>query len=230
MRSLLTLVLLAACGPTDEPENTIDGGVDAAVDAAVQPRGVETIELGAVTTGTPVVLMIPEHTLGFHVVVEVDGSTGSEIVGIDRVASPSGEVVVEAFTPVGHVAPTAQSSYGIAALSVPQTSATTAIPVMSGAWSLTFDVPTGKTARARAYVRTTIDGEFHGGTLDVRVYIPDGLMISDPTPLHAVSAATASTDPSIVARLDSFFTNLETLFQLGRGRVEFIALPANLAA
>lgn len=222
---ILTLIVLVACSSPDAPVDPVDGGID----ASLPPSGVETIDLGPVTSATPVTLMIPERTLGFHVVIEVDGSTGSETVGIERVVGPAGAAVVESFVPVGHVAPTAQSAYGIAALSIPQTSATSAIPVMPGTWMLTFSVPPGRTARARAYVRTTIDGEFHGGTLDVRVYIPDGLMISDPTPLHAVSAATAATDPSIVARLDSFFMTLEQLFELGRGRVEFIALPASFA-
>lgn len=99
-------------------------------------------------------------------------------------------------------------------------------------WRSTVEVsiPGGQTAHARAFVRTTVDGEFHGGTLDVRVYIPDGLTIADPMPAHAITAATAATDPCVTARVDSFFTTLEQLFHLGRGKVEFVALPAELIA
>ena len=128
------------------------------------------------------------------------------------------------FVPVGHAAPIGSSPYGVIAVAVPQTSAQVAMPIEPGDWTLVFATPAGRVTRARAYLRTSVDGEFHGGTLSVRIYIPDGLVIQDPEPAHAITAAMAATDPCVAARVDSFFATLEKLFDLGRGNVEFIAI------
>ncbi|HVK83862.1 MAG TPA: hypothetical protein VM513_07130 [Kofleriaceae bacterium] len=191
--------------------------------------GVHRVELGAVTDGVPVPLPIGPHTLGAQIVVEVDDSNDSEVVGIRSVTSPSGEAVVAGGALVGHPLPIGSTPFGVATLVLPQTSATSAIPLASGTWSVVFDVPAGHTAHAHAFVRTTEDGEFHGGALDVRIYIPEGLMLADPGPAHVVTPATAATDPAVIARLDSFFATLASTFQLERGTVEFLPLPAKFA-
>ncbi len=203
---------------------------DAGADAPVANKGVQIIELGPVTSGVATLLAVPAHTLGFHVVAVVDGSTGSETVGVQSIRSPSGEAVLTDFVPVGHAAPIGESPYGVIAVAVPQTSAQVAMPIEPGDWSLVFAAPAGRVTRARAYVRTSVDGEFHGGTLSVRIYIPDGLVIQDPTPAHAITAAVAATDPCVAARVDSFFATLENLFGIGRGNVEFIAIDREFDA
>ena len=143
--TMFGLALASACDSTDHPIESGDSGVDASTTA-----GVAQIDLGDVNDGAAVVLMIPDHTIGFHVVIEVDGATGTEQVGIYSITSPSGEKVVDVFAPVGAMSPSAASSLGIAATSVPQTSATSAIPVSAGAWSLEFSVPGGgRPTRAR---------------------------------------------------------------------------------
>lgn len=220
-RRIVTLFLAcgAACGATDP------AAPDAAPDAAELAPGVTTIDLGAVTDGVPVTLDVPPHTLGVQIIIE--GASDTETIGIRSVTSPSGEALVDDLTLAGVAIPTATTSFGIATVAIPQTSE--AIPPAPGAWKLVFQVPAGETAHARALVRTTADGEFHGGALDVRIYIPEGLMIADPGAAHVVSAQTAASDPAVQARFDSFFTTLASTFQLERGTVEFLPLPAKFA-
>jgi hypothetical protein len=213
----------AACGATDPAAPDAGSGGD--TDAAELAPGVTTVDLGAVTDGVPVTLDLPAHALGVQIVVE--GASDTETIGIRSVTSPSGEALVDDLTVAGVPIPTATTSFGIATVAIPQTSA--AIPPAPGAWTLVFQVPAGETAHARALVRTTEDGAFHGGTLDVRIYIPEGLMIADPGVAHVVSAQTAADDPAVQARVDSFFATLGTTFQLERGTVEFLPLPAKFA-
>lgn len=204
------LVLVVACSSDD------DG------------TGVGIVELGSVTNEVALTFDVPEHTLGFHVVVAVDDSAGNEQVGIAELVAPSGEVVIDDSFVVGARIPAASQS-GIAAASVPQTSLTAAKPVEAGTWTITFAVPSNVPAHARVFVRTTDDGTFQGGAVDLRVYIPDGLTIADPTPQHVVTVETAPDDPAIAARIDSFYAALANLFELERGTVEYVALPSAFA-
>jgi hypothetical protein len=79
----------------------------------------------------------------------------------------------------------------------------------------------------RIAVQRTSDGEFHGGELDLHVWMPDGLRVHDPEPLHEVRAAEASSDQSIGKRVDLFFEGLDALFGIARGRVTYHAIDAS---
>lgn len=210
-----TIALVTACTWVDDPPVVGDPPVTI---------GVREIDLGSVTSDVPMTFSVPENTIGLHIVVEVDGSNGTEQIGIADVIAPSGEAVVDEFYPVGALLPAA-SEKGIAVVSIPFTSLTASKPVEPGIWTIEVNNPSGKPAHAKAFIRTTADGAFHGGKVDMRVYIPDGLMISDPTPAHAISADTAATDPAVAARIDSFFSTLHQLFELDRGTIEFVSLP-----
>jgi len=200
------------------------GCTDASQDDLDPPKvGVTELDLGAITTDVPFTVAVPKNAIGFHVIVQVDGSVGTEQVGISDVVSPSGEVVVADFYSPGNHVPFA-TDFGIVAVSIPQTSATAKDPVEAGEWTVTASVGNNAPAHAKAYVRTTEDGQFHGGELDVRIYIPDGLIVATPS-AHAITAATAASDPTITAQVDSFYTTLEEVFDLDRGNVEFVALP-----
>jgi hypothetical protein len=213
--AVAALWLVAGCtgDSTDDPE---------------PPKtGVTELDLGPITSDMPFTMTIPENAIGFQVVVEVDGSTGTEQIGIADLVSPSGEAVVTDFmSPDAHV-PFA-TEFGIAAVSIPQTTATASKPVEAGEWTATASVGSSAPAHAKVFVRTTEDGQFHGGALDLRLYIPDGLIVATPSP-HAITAASAADDPSIKAQVDSFYSTLEQVFQLGRGNVEFVALPSAFA-
>jgi len=216
------LLVLAACGASPSSSGE-DGGIDGV--APVEP-GVHEIDLGAVVSDTPYTFVVPEHALGFQLVVEVDNSNGTEQVGISTLRSPSGAIVIDNFFPVSCRTASA-TRFGIAAASVPQSGTTLTGPVEAGTWLVDFSIPSGAPTHARAFVRTTADGQFHGGALDVRVYIPDGLAVAEPTP-HTITAATAAADPGIAMRLDSFFATVDQLYGFDRGVVEFVPLPATM--
>lgn len=213
---------LAACG--GDGLGSPDGGAD--TDASPTSTGVDRIDLTDIADGESRTVSIGEHTLGFHVVVALDDGNYGD-VGIERIDSPSGQPVVEDFLPTGAAVPVGTTPYGLAALSVPMTSDAVAIPVEAGDWTITFSTPPGRSAHASIYVRSTADGQFHGGTLDVRIYIPEGLEISDPEPAHVVTPESAASDPCVQARVDSFYATLDELFQLERGSVEFLPLSAS---
>ncbi len=232
--AIVAALSLSACAPNGEPASPDapgSPGPDAAVDApSTAVGGVTVVDLGPVVTGREVVLAIPANTLGFQLVVEVDAAAGTEPVAVAAVTSPSGQqVIIDSALPEQSF-PIGATSLGIASVTIPQSSATAATPVEVGPWKLRFEAPDGKTTRARAYVRTTVDGKFHGGTLDVRFYIPDAMMIADPGPAHAITAATAADDVAVMTRVDSMFATLAATYQLERGAVEFIPLPARFAS
>jgi hypothetical protein len=186
--------------------------------------GLVEVDLGPITSDTPFTMTIPENTIGFQVVAEVDGSAGAEPIGISTLVSPSGEVVIDNFNSPGDHIPF-QTEFGIVAVSIPQTSATAKEVVEGGEWTVIASVTNNAPARAKVFVRTTEDGQFHGGTLDLRLYIPDGLVVVTPS-AHAITAATAASDPTITTQVDSFYATLKQVFDLDRGNVEFVALPS----
>jgi hypothetical protein len=189
--------------------------------------GVIETDLGAITSNTPFTITIPENAIGFHLVVEVDASVGTEKIGIAQLTAPSGEVIVDNFYSPGNHIPF-ETEFGIVAVSIPQTSATAKGPVEVGEWTVTASVVNNAPAHAKLFIRTTEDGQFHGGKLDLRLFIPDGLLVATPS-AHSITAGTAAADPSIATQVDSFYTTLKQVFDLDRGTVEFVALPSTFA-
>ncbi|MBK8213581.1 MAG: hypothetical protein IPK71_07480 [Myxococcales bacterium] len=174
------------------------------------------VDLGRVLAGTPVKLDVPANALGFNVVVR--GEDDEDEVSITRVTSPSGEVVLRDAIVVGG---TFESAKGlrIAAAEVPQNRLASTVPLEKGAWSITV---AGKgTLSVSARVQISGDGEFHGGALDMHVYLPRGLVVEDPGSPHVVDAARAERDASIEARLDAFYRALEATTGIVRGDVTF---------
>jgi hypothetical protein len=207
-----------------------------------------TLDLGEVEPGREVTFDVPAGTLGFN--VSVIGDPGWH-VGIASLESPTGIAAVADFVPTGSDVALGLGSRGLSAFSVPQTDATATGPVEQGKWKLVVagivvhpSAPTDKSnkslpdgeavtgkLRVRVSLQRTNDGAFHGGELDLHVYVPEGLEVQDPDPLHAVTADTADKDPSIAHRLDIFYEELSRLFGIGRGAVAFHRIdPAFLRA
>jgi hypothetical protein len=215
----LAALALALVGCATEPAIPIE-------DEPVKGGVVET-DLGTITSDAPFKITIPQNAIGFHLVVEVDASVGTEQIGIAQVIAPSGELVVDDFYSPGNKVPFA-TEFGIVAISIPQTSATAKEPVEPGEWTVIASTVGNLPTRAKLFVRTTEDGQFHGGALDLRLYIPDGLVVPSRS-AHAITAGTAASDPAIAAQLDGFYTTLKQVFDLDRGNVEFVALPSAYA-
>jgi hypothetical protein len=203
------------------------------------------VDLGTATFGQDVTLTVPAGALGFNVVVEsIDGSTS--VVGIERITSPSGEVVHDAYTPKGGSHTTSESSFGtIASASVPQSEAKSANTPEPGGWVIRIGggagVPPppppldggldndggpgpGATFHVTARIQLGSSAGFAGGRLDMNVFVPSGLALGQ----KALDAKSAATDESIETRLNAFYKALEARVGIDRGDVKFFAVSSEL--
>ncbi len=180
----------------------------------------EIIEIGSTNSNKPIEFDVPDEALGFHI------ASRSDFVGmwgVERVLGPDGEAVFDAFTPKGGNSAIGYGYLGHAGATVPANDQPSTLPPMAGKWQVALSaVPT----ESKVYIQKTSDGEFHGGELDLHIYIPDGLKIHDPDPMHAITAADAAMDASVQARVDAFFDRVTEFFGIGRGLVEFHAIEA----
>lgn len=185
---------------------------------------------------------VPADAIGFNVIVS--GDTGAR-VGVAQLIDPAGNAVVRDYVPDGSDTELALGNRGLGTFSVPSTNATATQPLASGRWSVTVNglVPTGpvdKSGTSRAQgdpitgalhvtvkLQRTGDGAFHGGQLDLHVYVPQGLHVQDPDPVHVVT--NPSSDASIGKRVDFFYEELLRLFDIGRGTVTFHSMDARFA-
>lgn len=197
------------------------------------------VDLGTATYGQDVKLTVPAGALGFNVVVEsTDGS--SSVVGIERITSPSGEVVHDAYTPKGGTHPTSDSTFGtIASASVPQSEAKSANTPEPGTWTIRIgggssdpDGGTGTpdggagggTLHVSARIQIGSSSGFAGGRLDMNVFVPAGLEIGNKT----LDATSAALDEGIETRLNAFYKALEARVGIDRGDVKFYPVSAGL--
>lgn len=198
------------------------------------------IDLGDVAVGQEVTLDVPAGALGFNVVVESKAGTGSgATVGIERITSPSGEVVHDGYTPLGGSHATSLSSFGaIASASVPQSEAKSANTPQPGKWSIRIggdeaggpggggpDGGLGSASfHAEARIQIGSKAGFAGGRLDLNVFVPTGLKLDGKT----LDAKSAGSHEGIGRRLDAFFGALQQHVGIDRGDVAFVAAPAKL--
>ncbi|MEM9696269.1 MAG: M43 family zinc metalloprotease [Myxococcota bacterium] len=178
------------------------------------------VDLPALPAGGAVDFTIPSGALGFHLVARGE-SVG--LWGIERVSGPEGGAVFDNFAPAGSLVGTGYGYLGVATTAVPLNDQPTTNPPMAGSWSANL---VGNIFSATVSVQRTDDGLFHGGVLDLRIHIADGLVIQDPDPAHAITAAEAPTDASVAARVDAFYRALDEHFGIGRGEVTFYAIGA----
>lgn len=218
-------------GPPVDDAST-DPGRDARVPtppAEAGPTGpLQRIDLGSVGPDAPVTFTVPAGALGFNVTVH-DASGGSPTgVGVRSLVGPSGQRAFDAFIPKGGSFETSVG-YTWAAASVPQPD----VAPEPGTWTARFGRLSPSTAplRAEVTIQTTPDGAFHGGALDLDVWVPDGLRVwLDGGGTATISAGSAPTHPWVVARVDAFYALLGDLVGLDRGDVRFHALPARFRA
>ena len=260
--ALAALLLLACGGKIDTDSSpptatTVAPGVptrppatDPGPDLQPPPRDVTTplvVDLGKVTYGQDVTLTVPAGALGFNVVVEsTDGSTS--VVGIERITSPSGEVVHDAYTPKGGSHPTSESSFGtIASASVPQSEARSANTPEPGKWTIRIGggstepppppppldaglgdgdggTGTGTTFHLEARIQLGSSSGFAGGRLDMNVFVPPGLVLGS----KKLDAKSAETDEGIESRLNAFYKALEARVGIDRGDVRFFSVSSEL--
>lgn len=252
----ITAGALASTGCSADATTTSPTGAPASSDGSSSKTGSSapgakagessqaTIDLGQVTPGQELTFDVPADALGFNVTVTGNAEWH---VGIDALTSPSGAEVVRGYFPHDGPSALALGSRGLGSISVPQSDDTATKPLEVGAWKLVAggvivdptqpvdkgakSVPPGTAVTGTLQVVISIqrsgDGQFHGGALDMHVYIPTGLRVHDPDPVHAIDAEQAKTDASLEKRIGVFYAELERLFGIERGQVSFHPIDAS---
>lgn len=140
-------------------------------DQSAVSSGAGLIEEVVVTgsMGSSIAIDVDERTLG--VIATLEAATPYDVVSFSRVRAPSGATVVE--SPL--VDNTYDwSFYGAVSIAAPQVDHPESFPLAQGSW--VFDYQSETPARAALWRRSTADGVFHGGVLDVNVFAPSGLV------------------------------------------------------
>jgi len=262
---LAVLGSAAACSGSVQADPTVDAGPDTGPvtpkrdagneepDAIAPLRDVTTpatIDLGTFAPGQEMTFTVPANALGFNIVVESISPNGS-ISGIDRITSPSGEIVHDHYTPKGGNHGTSYSDWGsIASASVPQSEAKSANPPEPGVWKVRFGgggpqptpppldggvgdagpleagPPEGPASmKAKVTVQIGSTAGFVGGRLDLRVYIPKGLKLDNAI----LDSENAKTNAGIERRLETFFNALTLHTGIDRGEVTFHPVASELS-
>jgi hypothetical protein len=224
---LLFCPLVAAatpgCSSSDEPApgppgvspgasgdgGTIPGPDGAARGRELDPLGPEFVDLGQV--GPEFELDVPPGTLGFFF--------DPEAADVVRVKDPAGKEYTTSSHPAG-----IDANY-LGLNRFPAMSHMVDVP--PGKWQVTLSQASPvKVARQR-----TSDGKFHGGLLDLYVYLPTGIHAEDSIvgikPGEVVNAANAEANPVIAAFVTHFFAEAKRLLDLDRGKLKFTDVAAS---
>lgn len=162
--------------------------------------------VGLVPSGEPFVFEVPPNTLGFTAIGQIQSD--DELAAFYSVTAPDTTLVADEFG-----MPSTSfyfGQWGIGAVAVPQSDHAPAMPLMTGPWTL---VPTSgdeSPIDVSVWRRQTIDGAFHGGVVDVNVFIANG----------AVAQSYAS---EVMATAFDDFAGLDL------GTVSFFTVPASFA-
>jgi hypothetical protein len=178
--------------------NVSDGGTQ----VVVSTNDVSTVDVSTGVGLSPVggggpglqEVLVEEDSLGGTLVAEVLPGTlgvaavvrpndGFSEVSISAARAPSGASVIAGSNPTNLWEWT---WFGAVGMNQPQVEHPETFPLAQGAWQ--FDYSSAGPARATVWRRSTIDGVFHGGVLDVNVFIPDGL-IDDEEALQAMQSS-----------------------------------------
>lgn len=127
------------------------------------------IDLGPTTLNVFHGFEVPEHALGITAIVEAPGI--DDVIGISRIRPPKGDPVIFDYSVAGktNYAFVKQGWVGGATV---QSDLPQAWPVQSGLWRILLgsDGPL-EAPNVRVWIRQTEDGVFHGGVVDVNVFI-----------------------------------------------------------
>lgn len=187
------------------------GGGGGEVDPWAGPvESLAELDLGEKAPGFPTNFPIPDRTLGLTTLSESSTSFG---IGIASLKPPAQSSVIFNFAIPGQAF---DNFVGIGALSGanPQSDLPQAFPIAEGSWQLRLAADEGlDSVRSRVFVRRTLDGNFHGGVLDVHVLIAPG------------SGASQSYMNGVLS--DLFDDYYEPLLGISQGTVTFGTLPSS---
>lgn len=188
-----TSAAFVACGPTARIDNNNDAGAGGTSGAGVGGAGgaggtgggtgggttmpsastLMEIDLGPKKLNVLLGFEVPENALGVTAIAEAPKV--SDIIGISRLRNPAGDYVAFDYSVMGKANFAFAKQGWIGAASV-QSDLPQAWPVQSGLWRILLgsDGPLDS-ANVKIWVRHTVDGAFHGGEIDVNVFVvPNG--------------------------------------------------------
>lgn len=196
---LLGTVSTAACGGIvsfDDGEGEGGGGIGGAPNSTVVVTSSSVTTTTSVTSSSTVQPVggggpnLVEEVLGEGVTNEgFDIPVDAQTLGItamavgasdfsqlefQRLYAPSGALVVNEFLPSNGAS---WLWYGALAVAAPQVSHPESFPIAEGGWR--FDFQSSSPSKVSVWRRQTVDGAFHGGVLDVNVFIADDAVAED---------------------------------------------------
>jgi hypothetical protein len=143
--------------------------------------GLQEVVLEEDTLGGTLVTETGPGTLGISAVIR--SNDGVSEVSVSAARAPSGSSVVSGSNPTNLWE---WAWFGAVGMGQPQVEHPETFPLAQGSWQ--FDFASSGPARASIWRRSTIDGAFHGGVLDVNVFVPDGL-VDDGEALQTMQAS-----------------------------------------
>jgi len=168
-----------------------------------------TIELGNVEPNQAIDFDVPAGTLGFHALIQ--SSVAGQSAGVRTLRSPRGLIIENHVVAGCEIHFEAKALYDLGAIQVPSVGPLAGGgPLPDGRWSLSVSAP----ASVRILVQHTPDGRFHGGLLDVHLYLPEGLAVD-----REAFTDVANPPPGIERRLSSFREYIQKLYGLTLGEV-----------
>ncbi|MBU1239847.1 hypothetical protein KKF84_16365, partial [Myxococcota bacterium] len=191
-----------------------DDSIDADEDGI--PDGCERVsltqfDLGTLQVGVSHSLPIPANTIGFT--VQAQAPNTHDMIGISRLQNPMGVNIINDFSMAGH-STQVFGGEGFCSAADPQSDLSAAWPVQEGNWSLLLGSDGSvSNAQTRLWIRSTADGEFHGGVLDINIFIAPG--VTDATYLTQVVNTV-------------FSTYLQPQVGLTQGQTQFFTAPASV--
>lgn len=146
------------------------GGSVAADPCADPTTDITSMDLGGVKMGSVTEFPICNRTVGFTALATAPDAT--ELLGIARLKPPAGGSVILNYAMADHSTAVFGKNGWIGAAN-PQSDSSDAFPMKEGDWSITLGDDDGSidSASVTVWSRRTLDGKFHGGAVDVNVFI-----------------------------------------------------------
>jgi hypothetical protein len=136
------------------------------------PVALEELDLGTEPLGQPILFPVPDRTLGFTVLTAAPAS--EQVIGIYQLRHASDSSVIFNFAMAGHTLQVF-GDQGWCSCADPQSDSADAMPVQSGQWRVLLGSDgSASEATVRIWARRTLDGAFHGGVVDVNVFVAPG--------------------------------------------------------
>ncbi|MCK6593044.1 MAG: hypothetical protein L6Q76_36280, partial [Polyangiaceae bacterium] len=131
---------------------------------------ITSFDIGEVELGVATEFPICNRTVGFTALATAPNA--GDILGVARLKPPVGGSVILNFAMADHSTAVFGKEGWIGAAN-PQSDSADAFPVQEGSWRITLGDDDGsiKSAPVTVFARRTLDGKFHGGVVDVNVFI-----------------------------------------------------------